>query len=220
MNKLLTILLLSLFTIMKPYAQAIEIIDKPIIFNEERKELSLQYIEQHYGIKQDSAFITPKVIVIHWTVIPTMEKTFEVFNTPKLATHREAIIDASSLNVSAHFLVDRDGTIYRLMPEHYFARHVIGLNHCAIGIENVADGNDLPLTKAQFEANKKLVEYLTNKHPIEYLIGHDQYKQFIGTPLWKELDPNYLTEKSDVGEVFINRLHSQISPKLKPAPGL
>ena len=32
--------------------------------------------------------------------------------------------------------VDRDGTICRLMPETWMARHVIGLNYSAIGIEN------------------------------------------------------------------------------------
>ena len=198
----------------------LNIIDKPIIFDETRKELSLEYLKIRHGIETTSVEIDPKIIVVHWTVIPTLERSFEAFNPPRLPNTRPGISSASSLNVSAHFLVDRDGTIYRLLPETTFARHVIGLNHCAIGIENVADGSELPLTRQQFRANVKLVNYLADKYGIEYLVGHDQYQQFIGHPLWKETDPNYLTEKNDVGPEFIRKLHQSIDHELKPAPGL
>ena len=36
---------------------------------------------------------------------------------------------------SAQFLVDRDGTIYSLMPETFMARHVIGLNLSSIELK-------------------------------------------------------------------------------------
>ncbi|MEM9678779.1 MAG: peptidoglycan recognition family protein [Bacteroidota bacterium] len=198
----------------------VSIVDKPITWNQEREKLSLDYMKVRHGIEASEAKIDPKIIVVHWTVIPTMEKSFEVFDRVKLPSSRTGIKNASSLNVSAHFLVDRDGTIYQLLPETTFARHVIGLNYCSIGIENVADGDSLPLTESQFEANKKLIDHLFKKHDIEYLIGHDQYKQFIGHPLWKETDPNYLTEKSDVGSEFISRLHESIKKELKKAPAL
>ncbi len=214
---LILTLLLSFFGCSK--AQEIKIVDRPIIFDSTRVALSLEYLEKRHGIVTDSITITPKIVVIHWTAIPTLERSFKAFNQPTLHSSRTAISGASALNVSAHFLVDRDGTIYRLMPENYFGRHVIGLNYCSIGIENVADGDDLPLTEEQFEANVQLVNYLSAKYPIEYLIGHDQYKKFIGTPLWKETDPGYLTEKQDVGEQFIKSLHEAIKEPLKPAPG-
>lgn len=54
---------------------------------------------------------------------------------------------SSALNVSTQFLVDRDGTIFRLLPDTTFARHVIGLNHLAIGIENIGC-DDMPVTQA------------------------------------------------------------------------
>ncbi len=40
-------------------------------------------------------------------------------------------------------MVDRDGTRYRLMPETYMARHVIGLNYYSIGIENVGGSMEI-----------------------------------------------------------------------------
>lgn len=179
---------------------SLEIIQKPIIFDDKREALSIQYLKQRHGINQNNAVITPKMVVVHWTVVPTLEKTFDVFNPAQLPSSRAKISSASSLNVSAHFLVDRDGTIYQLLPTNTFARHTIGLNYTAIGIENIADGDTLPLTTEQISANIRLIEHLSNKHNIEYVIGHHEYKQFIGHELWKETDPGYLTEKTDPGD--------------------
>ena len=117
------------------------------------------------------------------------------------------------LNVSSHFLVDRDGSIYQLMPETWMARHVIGLNHYAIGIENIGgiDGKD-DLTKAQEQANAFLVCYLKKKYPtINYVIGHNDYFKYKKTALWIEKDPNYQTDKTDPGPNFLNRVKKLIA---------
>lgn len=197
----------------------ITIIQKPIAFDETRKSLSIEYLKQRHGIEQTDAKINPRMVVVHWTVIPTLEKTFDVFNPVSLPASRTAISGASSLNVSAHFLVDRDGTIYQLLPTNIFARHVIGLNHTAIGIENIADGKTLPLTQAQIDANIQLIHYLSKSHDIEYVIGHHEYQQFIGHSLWKETDPNYLTEKTDPGDKNIKLIRAGLTPlDLQPMP--
>ena len=178
----------------------LHIIQKPIIFDEQRETLSIDYLRERHGIKQDDASITPNMVVVHWTVVPTLDKTFDVFNPVQLPSSRAKISGASSLNVSAHFLVDRNGSIYQLLPTNTLARHTIGLNYTSIGIENIADGDTLPLTQAQITANIRLIESLSRKHNIEYVIGHHEYKQFIGHPLFKETDPGYLTEKNDPGD--------------------
>ena len=135
-----------------------KIIDKPILFDKERKELSLEYLENRYGLVQDTPTIVPKVIVLHWTAFSTLEESFNAFNSSKLPNWRPDIKSVSGLNVSSQFLVDRDGTIYRLLPETTMARHVIGLNHCAIGIENVGGTDALPLTNEQVKSNIALVK--------------------------------------------------------------
>ena len=180
-----------------------EIIDKPIIFDAERKQLTLDYLSDRYGLEQQEPTITPKMIVLHWTVIPTFDESFEYFKGPILASSRGDINSAGQLNVSSQFMVDRDGTIYRLLPETTMARHVIGLNHCAIGIENIGGTKDLPLTRAQLKSNIFLVNYLTEKYDIDYLIGHYEYIKFENHPLWLEIDASYRTEKSDPGEGFM-----------------
>ena len=77
----------------------------------------MEYLSDRYGLDPDSPQINPKMIVLHWTVIPTFQKSFEAFDAPTLPNWRPELKDVSGLNVSAQFMVDRDGTIYRLMPE-------------------------------------------------------------------------------------------------------
>lgn len=186
------------------------IVDKPITFNDERSMLTLEYLSNRYGLDRDSPKINPKMIVLHWTVIPTFQKSFEAFDNPTLPNWRPEIKDVSGLNVSSQFMVDRDGTIYRLMSETTMARHVIGLNHCAIGVENVGGAADQPLTKAQLRSNIWLVRYLAEKYPIEYLIGHYEYQLFEDHPLWLEKDDGYRTKKTDPGEDFMAKVRKKV----------
>lgn len=199
-------------------AQQKAIVDKPLLFNEERKALTLEYLSDHYGLVQSAPTITPKIIVLHWTVIPTFEESFDTFN-PSILPSRPDIKAASALNVSSQFMVDRDGTIYRLLPETTMARHVIGLNHCAIGIENVGGSDDLPLTKAQLKSNIWLVHYLSDTYEIEYLIGHYEYTLFEGHELWLEKDAGYRTKKDDPGEGFMQNVREATKKhNFKPLP--
>ena len=212
-------LIYSIFFVFVGCKTAESIIDKPIIFNDLREELTKEYLKNRYQIDQDGVTIVPKMVVLHWTVIPTFEKSFEAFEQPTLPNWRPDIENVSGLNVSAHFLVDRDGTIYRLMPETTMARHVIGLNHCAIGIENVGGTEELPLTKKQLKANIYLVKYLAEKYAIDYVIGHHEYQRFEGHPLWLEVDEGYRTKKTDPGDEFMIKVRNATKKfKFKPIP--
>lgn len=190
-------------------APTFRIFEKPVVFDEERQKLSLEYMKERYALEKDTPSIRPVMIVLHWTAIPTLERSYDAMNPAVLSASRD-IGSASNLNVAAHFLIDRDGTIFRQLPDTAFARHVIGLNHCAIGVENV--GSDLaPLTRAQLKANEELVRYLKRKYPIEYLIGHYEYTKFTGHSLWKETDPGYRTVKTDPGERFMRRIRHRLT---------
>ena len=195
-----------------------KIIDKPITFDAERRQLTLDYLSDHYGLEKEEPTIAPKMIVLHWTVIPTFQESFDTFN-PATLPNRPDIKAASPLNVSSQFMVDRDGTIYRLLPETTMARHVIGLNHCAIGIENVGGTGDLPLTEKQLQSNIWLVEYLAEKYNIDYLIGHYEYTLFEGHELWLEKDEAYRTIKDDPGEDFMKKVRKTVqNQNFKPLP--
>lgn len=188
-----------------------EIVSKPIHFGETRKELTLDYIHVHYDSTAQDILIDPQVIVVHWTAIPTFEATFATFDPDTLPAARAGISRGGRVNVSSQFSVDRDGTIYQLMPDNWMARHTIGLNRIAIGIENVGS-NDLPLTDAQLDADEWLVRHLKAKYPgIKYLIGHHEYLEFRGTPLWAEKDSSYHTSKIDPGDEYMDRLRGRVA---------
>jgi N-acetyl-anhydromuramyl-L-alanine amidase AmpD len=105
-----------------------------------------------------------------------------------------------------------------LLPETTFARHTIGLNYCAIGVENVG-GPDNPLTEKQILANAALVKYLCSKFKIEYLIGHSEYLKFKSSSIWKELDKSYITQKGDPGDGFMKKVRAQLTElDLRDAP--
>jgi beta-N-acetylhexosaminidase len=193
--------------------QPLKIIDKPIDFGPERIAMTKEYIKSHYGKEVKNIEITPKIILLHWTAEMDFDKSFKRLLPEKLLSDRKDIVKASALNVSSQFMVARDGTIYRLMPETWMARHVIGLNYSSIGIENVGGkGNKIDdLTPAQRQANIDLVFYLKSKYPtIEYLVGHHEYKQMEGTSLWLEKDKGYRTVKSDPGEKFMNDIRNGV----------
>ena len=167
----------------------------------------------------------PRLVVVHYTVIPTLEKTIATFNPKTIDGGRQIVARNGSLNVGIHFVVDRDGAIYSHYPENVMARHVIGLNHVAIGIENIGDrdlgasltdGEGVPLTDAQLSANVALIRYLAGKYPgLNYLIGHSEYrdlesKEHPAHSLFQEDVEGYRTEKSDPGRRFMEALRSRL----------
>lgn len=203
------VLIVILFLLISFQKSEIEIIDKFINYDEERIQLSIDYLKTRHGISQKNQIITPKIIVVHYTAGGTVATNFAYFNKNKLEDKRAYLQNNSILNVSSQFIIDRDGKIYRLMPENWFARHTIGLNYCAIGIENIGSKTQ-PLTEAQVKANAELVKYLCKKYKIEYLIGHHEYGNFRNSELWKETDSKYFTGKEDPGAAFMTKVRNLV----------
>ena len=182
------------------------IIDKPIAWSEYREQLIEEYTQTHYGRTQTT--IIPQAVVVHWTACATFDTVFKWF-------YNEASIEGD-LNVASHFVVDRDGTIYRLTDETALNKHAIGYNWCSIGIENVG-GVDGPedLTDAQLDANVELIEYLHEKYPsIKYVFGHYQQDVARESGLRIELVPDYYAIKIDPGAKFMNGLRARLGSEL------
>jgi len=199
----------------------IDVVPKPIVWDAQRKFLTAIYRQKHTGdcdADKDGIEacikITPKIIVLHMTELPTLEKSFEFMKEPVLREEREKLISKSydRVNVSAHYLVDVDGTIYSLMPENYMGRHAMGVNHLSIAIENVGLNIDGP-TREQVDSNIKLVKYLMKK----YKIKPDRIFSHSGTatlkeqnsPLFVELDENYFQPKK-CGDKVLNAVKRRL----------
>ncbi len=210
---------LSFFLFLPLFLTAFEIQQTPIEFGDIRVELTKKYIKSHYALDVQDIKIVPKIIVIHHTAIDDFNDSLSRFASETLPSIRADINNGGALNVSAHFMVERDGTIHQLMPLDVMARHVIGLNYNSIGIENVGGQNSKDnLTKEQLEANVALVKELQKRFStIEYLIGHYEYRCFEEHELWLERDKNYRTHKDDPSQRFMGELRANVSG-FKSAP--
>lgn len=210
--------IMILFTSVADRITEPEIISKPVQYGEERIRLSLEYLKNRHGLVQTRPTIVPKFVILHYTAGGTLESNFNYFNKSRIESARSVNKSQSELNVSAHYIVDRDGKIYNLIPDTLFARHAIGLNYCAIGVENIGS-KTAPLTQAQVEANARLVRLLRSRFNIQFLIGHHEYGKFRNTAYWKESNPQYYTGKEDPGPVFMKNVRTLLTDLgLKSAP--
>jgi N-acetylmuramoyl-L-alanine amidase len=172
-------------TVLAPAALAAaprpDITVKYVPFGAQRKAQTAAYNKRHYH--QDTWKLTdPKVVVLHHTSGADWESAWNTFanNTAyeSIPGHPE------KPGVAAHFIVDKDGTIYQCLPLTVRGRHAIGMNWTAIGIEFVQEGISgkdghyldrliLHRTK-QINAGLKLVRYLQGRFGIKTsdVVGH------------------------------------------------
>ncbi|MFN2617844.1 MAG: N-acetylmuramoyl-L-alanine amidase [Thermoleophilaceae bacterium] len=141
------------------------------------------YSRRHYG-RSTYRLSNPKVIVEHYTETTTAQVAYNTFaaDTPDTELHELP-------NVCAHFLVDKDGTIYEPVPLSLMCRHTVGLNYTAVGIENVGTSDTEILgNPRQLGASLRLTRWLRCKFGIEVsnVIGHNES---LSSPYHHELIP-------------------------------
>lgn len=145
------------------------IVSRRIPFGLDRKRQTRAYARRHYGLNTHR-LADPKVIVEHFTASSTFGSAFNTFaaNAPDIELHERP-------GVCAHFIVDRDGTIYQLVSLKLICRHTIGLNHVSIGIEHVGMSDaDVMGRAAQRRASLRLTRWLAARYGIarRNVIGH------------------------------------------------
>jgi N-acetyl-anhydromuramyl-L-alanine amidase AmpD len=147
------------------------IVWRPIPFGATRKAETAAYARRHYGI-DDYRLRHPHVIVEHYTATATFQQAFNTFapDVPDSELHELP-------GTCAHFVVDRDGTIYQLVRLSLMCRHTVGLNYTAIGIEHVGSSDAQILAdKRQLAASLKLTRWLRCRYGIAVsnVIGHSE----------------------------------------------
>jgi N-acetyl-anhydromuramyl-L-alanine amidase AmpD len=138
------------------------------------------YAARHYGIR--SAVLRPRAIVEHVTATSTFSSVFNTFSAdvPDAELHELP-------GTCAHFVVDRDGTIYQLVRLDLMCRHTVGLNWAAIGIEHVGLSDAQVLSDTtQMRSSLALTLWLMWRYHIRLanVIGHNES---LTSPLHKEL---------------------------------
>lgn len=76
-------------------------------------------------------------------------------------------------NVSAHYVIDKDGTIWNLVAEDKMAWHCRPYNRRSIGIELVHNGDEeTPFPAAQIKSLSELVKDICERYSIQNILGH------------------------------------------------
>jgi len=148
-----------------------KIVEEPIPFPQKRKQEMAAYAQRHYGAGS-YALKKPRVIVEHVTVTNDYQSVFNTFATdsPDVELHELP-------GVCSHFVVDKDGTIYQLVPVSIMCRHTVGLNYTAIGIEHVGQTDaDILGNKRQLRSSLALNRWLRCRYGIaaDDVIGHNE----------------------------------------------
>jgi beta-N-acetylhexosaminidase len=144
---------------------------KPIPYGAQRRSDMAAYARRHYGI-DDYRLKKPRVIVEHYTVTSSFAPVFSYFsqNQPDPELHELP-------GVCSHYVIDRDGTIYRLVPTRLMCRHTVGLNWTAIGIEHVGQSDAQVMgNRRQLAASLRLTRALQGRFRIRTrnVIGHNE----------------------------------------------
>jgi beta-N-acetylhexosaminidase len=155
----------------RPTAARPPIVQRPIPFDAKRRDEMRAYARRHYGL--DSFRLQgPKVIVEHYTAGDSFRSAYETFarDAPDVELHELP-------GVCAHFVVDKDGTIYQLVALNNMCRHTVGLNDTAIGIEHVGrSAREILDRPAQIGAVVRLTAWLRCRYAIALtdVIGHNE----------------------------------------------
>ena len=121
-------------------------------------------------------------IVVHATVFNTLDEVVGHFAD-------------SEKQVSAHYTIDRDGTVVSHVPEDRRAWHAgesrmkdgrSNVNDFSIGIElvNLNDGVD-PFPQSQISALRELLKEIIARHPIRHIVPHYE----VAVPPGRKSDP-------------------------------
>jgi beta-N-acetylhexosaminidase len=170
--------------------RAPHIVWDPVPFGATRKAQTVAYVRRHYHsfMKPTWHLVHPHVIVIHYTEA-SYGSTFNTFadDVPDSELHE---LPATS----AHFVIDTNGTIHQLVSVGTIARHTVGLNWTAIGIEHVGYSDAQVLeNRRQMNSSLRLVHWLQCRFHIQTrnVIGH---AESLSSPYHHEDVPSLRTQ--------------------------
>jgi N-acetylmuramoyl-L-alanine amidase-like protein len=147
------------------------IVSKPIPFGPQRRIETAAYSRRHYGL-DTWRLVRPRVIVQHYTASNSFSSAYSTFAADVADAELHELP-----GVCAHFVIDRDGTIYQLVSLTTMCRHTVGLNYTAIGIEHVGTSDaEILGNPGQLQASLRLTVWLMHRFGIQLrdVIGHNE----------------------------------------------
>jgi beta-N-acetylhexosaminidase len=147
------------------------VVAKPIPFGATRRAEMAAYAKRHYGIAT-WRLVHPRVLVEHFTATESFSGTWNAF----ASDHADPELHELPGDC-AHFVIDKDGTIYQLVALTVMCRHTVGLNYTAIGVEAVGTSDaEILHNPAQLRASLRLAAWLMKTYGIALgdVIGHNE----------------------------------------------
>ncbi len=149
------------------------------------------------------------MVVVHHTVIPTLEETVNHF----LSTESK---------VSSHYVLGKDGTIVQMVKDGDRAWHAgvsswKGVDNCndySIGIEVVNKGNGMdPFTEAQYASLVNLIGSFVSKYGIasDMIVGHRD----IALPPGRKVDPADNFDWSRLSEMADRKTVTELASRMQ-----
>lgn len=144
----------------------------------------------------------PYMIVLHYTGRPSCEEAI----TGWLCNPEK--------EVSSHYVIDEDGTIYQLVDEDKRAWHAgvsqwggeRDINSASIGIEIQNPGEEFgyrPFPMEQMQAVAQLCKSITQRFEIKYILGHEDVAP------GRKKDPGELFDWQWLADQGVENIHAQ-----------
>ncbi len=159
--------------------------DMLIPFPAKRKHEMAAYSKRHYGVRQ-WRLKRVRLIVEHLSVTSSVAAVYNTF----APDHPDGEFGELP-NTCAHYVIGSSGAIFRLVPTTIRCRHVVGLNHVAVGIEHVGYAeSDVLRNPRQLRASLRLTRWLRCRYNLKPsgVIGHNES---LSSPFYRELDPRF-----------------------------
>ena len=142
-----------------------------------------------------------KFVVLHYTQTETLAQALDTLRDP-------------AREVSSHYVVDRDGDVYRLVAEDKRAWHAgVGswrgeddVNSVSIGIEIVNAGPPEPYPEKQIQAVVSLCRDLAARYPGVEFVGHSDVAP------GRKVDPGQLFPWARLAEAGLPNPHAFVRP--------
>jgi len=159
-------------------------------------QLKIEDLKVNYGyrITQNR---NVEVIIVH--------STYNIQNDDKY--NIDLVLKQFKLyKVSSHYIIDREGIVYRLVDEKNIAFHAgksrlpdgrMGVNQLSIGIELINSHTDSP-TELQIQTLMKLVTEIKNRYKIKYVLRHSDIAPTRKTDPWNMNWDDFITKISIV----------------------
>jgi N-acetylmuramoyl-L-alanine amidase len=138
-----------------------------------------EYFQQYY--RDSELSLKPGMIVLQFSGTENFSRLWHTFVNG-------GTYDGKKGHLSVHYIIDKDGSIYELMPPNRRVRGTYGVNHVAITVSLIGrNEQEIIDNNRQMRTSFALVRWLMNQHriPKEKVLAHTE------VAVGKELVPEY-----------------------------